>query len=235
MSGQLSGAKAIVLSGHGTVFDSAGVVRFAADALGDAVGPLAALWEAKRFEYAWMSQLTGRRTDLWQLTGEALDHALTALRLPANPLLRARLMQGMLQAPPFADVRPALVALREARCGPIALLSNASVSMLTAAAKAGDLYPLFDALLSAEPTGSFKPAPPVYALAASRFGVAPAEILYVSAHAWDVAGAASAGLTAVWLDRSRHGRGEFAWAPPAAVIASLADLPALVAHTARAA
>ncbi|WP_114374557.1 haloacid dehalogenase type II [Elioraea thermophila] len=235
MSGSLAGAKAIVLSGHGTVFDSAGAVRFAADALGEATGPLAALWEAKRFEYAWMSQLTGRRTDLWELTGEALDHAMSALGLPANPLLRARLMQGMLQAPPFPDVRPALVALREARGRPLALLSNASVSMLVAAAKAGGLYALFDALLSAEPTGSFKPAPAVYALAPARFGLAPADILYVSAHPWDVAGAASAGLTAVWLDRARRGRGEFAWAPPAAVIASLADLPALVSDTARAA
>ena len=235
MTGIVAGAKAIVLSGHGTVFDGAGAVRFAADALGEATGPLAALWEAKRFEYTWMSQLTGRRTDLWELTGEALDHAMSALGLPANPLLRARLMQGMLQAPPFPDVRPALTALREARGRPLALLSNASVSMLVAAAKAGDLYALFDALLSAEPTGSFKPAPQVYALAPARFGLAPADVLYVSAQPWDVAGAASAGLTAVWLDRARRGRGEFAWAPPAAVITSLAELPALLCDTARAA
>ena len=234
MSSRLAAARAVVFSGYGTVFDSIGAVLRAQDALGDKAGPLARLWQAKRFEYAWLSTITGRRIDLWEITGEALDHALAATGFGRNPLLRARLMQGQLQAPPFPDIRPVLQTLKQTRGRPVGLLSNASTTMLTAAAKAGELYPLFDALISAEATGLFKPAPEVYALAPARFGVAPAEIAYVSAHPWDVAGAATAGLSAIWLNRE-GARGEFIWAPPVETIATPETLPALLAGTAEAA
>jgi 2-haloacid dehalogenase len=234
MSDALAAARAVVFAGYGTVFDSIGAVLRAEDALGDNAGALARLWQAKRFEYAWISTITGRRIELWEITGEALDHALAAAGFGKNPLLRARLMQGQLQAPPFPDIRPVLEALKRARSCQIGLLSNASATMLTAAVKAGGLYPLFDALISAEPTGLFKPAPEVYALAPARFGLAPAEIAYVSAHPWDVAGAAAAGLSAVWLNRE-GGRGEFAWAPAVATIATPEALPALLAGAAEAA
>lgn len=234
MSERLAAARAVVFSGYGTVFDSIGAVLRAEDALGDKAGPLARLWQTKRFEYAWLSTITGRRIDLWEVTGEALDHALAAMGFGRNALLRARLMQGQLQAPPFADIRPVLQALKRTRGRQVGLLSNASVTMLTAAVKAGELYPLFDALISAEPTGLFKPAPEVYALAPARFGVAPAEIAYVSAHPWDVAGAAAAGLSAIWLNRD-GARGEFAWAPPVETITAPEALPSLLAGTADAA
>jgi 2-haloacid dehalogenase len=228
MSAAFEGIRAVVLSGHGTVFDSTAAVRAAADALDGRADALAALWAAKRFEYAWIATATGRRTELWEITGEALDHAMAALGFGQNRLLRARLMQGLLQAPPFADAKPALAALAGNRLRPLALLTNASAMMATAAAKAGEVFGLFDALLSAEPTGVFKPSPAVYQLAPARFGIAPAEIAYVSAHAWDVAGAALAGMRSVWLNRA-GAVPEFAWAPPASVIVSLAELPGLLA------
>lgn len=234
MSDRLAATRAVVFSGYGTVFDSIGAVLRAADVLGAKAGPLARLWQAKRFEYAWLSTIVGRRIDLWEVTGEALDHALAATGFGRNPLLRARLMQGQLQAPPFPDIRAVLQALKSTRGRQVGLLSNASVTMLTAAVKAGDLYPLFHALISAEPTGLFKPAPEVYALAPGRFGVAPAEIAYVSAHPWDVAGATAAGLTAIWLNRGRA-RAEFAWAPAVETITTPEALPALLAGTAEAA
>ena len=234
MTGALGPIRAVVLSGHGTVFDSTAAVRAAAAALGGRAETLAALWAQKRFEYAWIATATGRRTELWEITGEALDHAMAATGFGQDRLLRARLMQGLLQAPPFPDARPALAALAGNRARPLALLTNASSMMATAAAKAGEVFGLFDALLSAEATGVFKPSPVVYQLAPARFGLAPAEIAYVSAQAWDVAGATLAGMRAVWLNRA-GATPEFAWAPPAAVIRSLAELPGLVEAAQRAA
>jgi 2-haloacid dehalogenase len=227
MSPELASVRAVVLSGHGTVFDGTAAVRAAADALNGKAEQLAALWAAKRFEYAWIATLTGRKTELWQITGEALDHALAALGFGQNRLLRARLMQGLLQAPPFPDAKPALAALAGNRARPLALLTNASAMMATATAKAGEVFSLFDALLSAEPTGLFKPNQAVYQLASARFGIAPAEIAYVSAHPWDIAGATVAGMRTIWLNRT-GAVAEFAWAPPSTVITSLAALPGLL-------
>lgn len=226
MTVDLAAVRAIVLSGHGTVFDSTAAVLYAADALEGRAEALASIWAAKRFEYAWIATATGRKTELWQITGEALDHAMAALGFGQNRLLRARLMQGLLQAPPFPDAKPALAALAGNRQRPLGLLTNASLMMATATAKAGELFGLFDALISAEPTGVFKPSQLVYQLAPARFGIAPGEIAYVSAHPWDVAGATLAGMRTVWLNRT-GAVPEFAWAPPAAVIRSLGELPGL--------
>ena len=50
--------------------------------------------------------------------------------------------------------------------------------------------------------GVWKPAPGSYAYAARACGVAPAQMLLVAVHPWDVDGALRAGLAGCWLDRS---------------------------------
>lgn len=215
----------VAFAGYGTLFDLDGAVGFAADRLGAAAAPLAALWRAKGFEYATLSTLVGRAADAWSTTGEALDHALAALAI-AEPLLRARLMQAALQAPLYPDAAPALAALEAAR-RKRALLTNASPTMATALAKAGGIYPAFDAILSTEAFAARKPQPAAYAPLAERFGIAPAQVLYVSAQAWDVAGAAQAGFASVWLNRA-GAPAEYAWARPRASIASLGELATLL-------
>lgn len=216
---------AIALAGQGTVFDQHAAVAHEAAALGAAAPTLPALWQAKCFEYAMLGALAGRHADFWTITGEALDHAM-AMHGIGDPLLRTRLMQAVLQAPLFPDVAPALAALH-ALGRKLLLLTNASPIMAIAQAKACGLFTTFDALLSTEPSGAVKPQPAAYALAPKQVNAQPHQVLFVSANAWDVAGAAQAGLTAVWLNRASVAP-EYAWAPRAAAIGSLAELPTLL-------
>lgn len=220
-----SDIRVVALAGNATLFDIAGATAFAADQLGGRAAAVASLWQAKIIEYAALSAQIGRAADAWSITGEALDHALAALSV-ADPLLRARLMQAALQAPVFPDVAAALAGIAASR-RKLALLTNASRSMATALAKAGGIYAAFDALLSADEAGVRKPAAAAYALLTERFATAPASVLFVSANAWDVAGAARAGLAAVWLNRA-GAPPEYAWALPRATIGSLAELPGLL-------
>ncbi|MGC9131982.1 MAG: HAD family hydrolase, partial [Pyrobaculum sp.] len=60
----------------------------------------------------------------------------------------------------------------------------------------------FAAILSAEEAGVFKPSPRIYGLVA-RLGVQLGEAALVSSNPWDAAGAANAGLVAVYVNR--HG------------------------------
>jgi len=214
-----------LFAGFGTLFDLAGAVGRCADALGAKAGPLAALWQAKQFEYAWLSTLLGRRVDCWHVSAEALDHAMAVMGL-ADPLLRARLMQSMLSPPAFADAAAGIAAAKQAGLQ-IGLRSNGSITMQIAATKAAGLYQNFDALLPADRAGVFKPHPNAYAQALERFGVAAESVLYVSASAWDVAGAANAGFHAVWLNRA-GASAEHRWAPPAAELSTLEDLARLL-------
>jgi 2-haloacid dehalogenase len=159
------------------------------------------------------------------MTGEALDHAL-AMHGATDALLRARLMQAMLQPPAFTDAPPALAALR-ATGRRLALLTDTSSIMVISQTKSAKVFAAFDALLTTAAAGAVKPQAEAYRLVAQRFGVEAPRVLYASAQAWDVAGAAAAGLTTVWVNRAGDPP-EHAWAPPAATVASLTELALLL-------
>ena len=59
----------------------------------------------------------------------------------------------------------------------------------------------FEATLSVEDAGVWKPAAGSYRWAAERCGVEPAAMMLVAVHPWDVDGAHRAGLRSVWVNR----------------------------------
>src|SRR6516162_7416342 len=92
----LAGVQACVFDAYGTLFDFASAARGCADVLGDGIDQLTALWRDKQLQYTWLRALQERHADFWQVTGDALDFALRALRL-TDPGLRERLMQHYLR------------------------------------------------------------------------------------------------------------------------------------------
>ena len=108
-----------------------------------------------------------------------------------------------------------------------ATLSNGHVALLVDLARHGDLR--FDAILSAELAGAYKPARQVYLRAAELLAVAPAELMLVAAHPFDLEGARGAGLQTAFVDRPlEHGEGSPARSDPDADV-SVASLPELAA------
>jgi 2-haloacid dehalogenase len=194
-------------------------------ALGDRWQPLAELWRAKQLQYTWLRALMGRHADFWQVTGDALDFALASLRLP-DAGLRARLMEAYERLAAYPEARGALERLRGAGLR-LAILSNGSPRMLSAAAASAGLSALLDHVLSVEEVGVYKPHPAVYRLAVDRLALPPEAILFVSANGWDAHGARCAGLRVAWCNRAGQPP-ERLPSPPDAEIASLAELPALV-------
>lgn len=59
----------------------------------------------------------------------------------------------------------------------------------------------FDSIITAERAGLYKPHPDTYRLGLGELGVAPADCLFVAGSAYDLAGAAAAGLTVFWHNR----------------------------------
>lgn len=198
-AGSGSGIAACVFDAYGTVFDVNAPVRRLTASLGDKAEPLTRLWRTRQLEYTWLRSLMQTYADFWQVTGEALDYALAALQI-ADPVLRARLMELYLAIDPWPDARPVLESLKAAGL-PTAILSNGSPTMLTAAVDTSNFYALLDAVLSVDAVKTYKPAPQVYQLACTRFGLAPERIAFVSANGWDAAGAAQFGFTVFRLNR----------------------------------
>jgi 2-haloacid dehalogenase len=66
----------------------------------------------------------------------------------------------------------------------------------------------------------------VYALVTDRFGIAPAEVAFVSSNRWDVMGATAFGFRCVWVNRASAPE-EYAEFAPVAVVRDLASLTTL--------
>jgi 2-haloacid dehalogenase len=223
MAAPLAGVRAVVFDAYGTLFDVASAAERTRDLLGDRATPLAELWRQKQLQYTWLRALMGRHADFWQVTGEALDYSLDALRIE-TPDLRRRLMEAYERIGPCADARESLSRLKAARLK-IAILSNGAPRMLAAAVRSAGLDDLVGDILSVEAVGVYKPHPSVYQLAVDRLGVWPAELGFVSANGWDAWGAKAAGLRVAWCNRSGLPR-ERLGAGPDVELASLTELPA---------
>jgi 2-haloacid dehalogenase len=221
----LTGIKACVFDAYGTLFDFAAAARACRDVLGDAAEPLSALWRDKQLQYTWLRAAQDRHADFWQVTGDALDFTLEKLRLD-RPGLRERLMGLYLALDPFPEVPAVLKALRDAGFV-TAILSNGTPGMLDAAVAAAGLGGMFDAVMSVEEVGVFKPARRVYRLAVDRLGCPAAAIAFQSSNAWDAHAASAFGMRVVWCNRYCAGRERLPGAPDCE-IASLGELPRLL-------
>ena len=222
---KLQGIEACVFDAYGTLFDVNSAARSAQDSLGEKWQPLAELWRAKQLQYTWLRGLAGHHADFWQVTGDALDFALSTLKLD-DPALRARLMNLYLILSAYPEVPDTLNRLKAAGMK-LAVLSNGTPAMLAAALANAGITDLFDAILSVEEVKIYKPHPSVYGLACSRLKVAASRICFLSSNGWDAYSAKGFGFRALWCNRFGQAP---EWIPetPDAQITTLAELPDIV-------
>jgi 2-haloacid dehalogenase len=145
--------------------------------------------------------------DLDSLQRETLAEvtARRGVTLPAG--VAEALVQGWRRLQPWPDSREGLLALRTRHL--TATLSNGHLALLADLLKFGDLR--FDAVLSAQLAGSYKPEPAVYQEALRLLDCPPQEAGMVAAHAGDLEAAAALGLRPIFVHRPLE------WGPGPAV------------------
>lgn len=215
-----------VFDAYGTLFDVDAAAR--ESAVPDDIWPaLSGDWRRKQLEYSWLRTVAGAHVDFWQLTQDALDWAMAARGL-ADAGLREELLGLYLRLAPFPEVTAVLQELR-AREMPLAILSNGSRHMLNEAVRGAGYDGLFDAVLSVDDVGAFKPARAVYDMVGAQFGTDPRDVLFVSSNGWDICSGAAYGFRTLWLNRAGappdrlHGRPE----------AEARDMTGLLSHLER--
>lgn len=229
MTIKLPDVQACVFDAYGTLFDVNSAARTAALAKSDLLGEkwqlLAELWRAKQLQYTWLRGLAGNHADFWQVTGDALDFALSTLRLN-DPDLRTRLMDLYMVLGAYPDVPDTLKRLK-AKGMKLAILSNGTPAMLAAAATNAGIANLLDAILSVEQVKVYKPHPSVYGLVCQAFNVDAAQVCFISSNGWDAYSAKAFGLRVLWCNRFGQAEERIPDTPDAQ-IATLAELPDIV-------
>lgn len=223
----LTGIEACVFDAYGTLFDVSSVARGAQDELGASWQALSDLWRMKQLQYTWLRGLSGQHADFWQVTGDALDFAMASIGI-ADSGLRNRLMDLYLRISAYPEVKETLCRLKASGVK-LAILSNGTPAMLSSAVDNANLGGLFDAVLSVEEVGVFKPHSSVYQLAVDRLAVAPKQICFISSNGWDAFSSKAFGFHVLWCNR-------FAQVPeripevPDGEILDLSELPDWLAY-----
>jgi 2-haloacid dehalogenase len=192
--------QACVFDAYGTLLDLNGAMAPVAARLGDRAAQLLEVWRARQLQYTWLRSLMVRHADFAQVTSDALEYACATLGA-CDAELQPMLLDAFYHLPAYPDAGPLLRTLRRGGLK-TAVLSNGTPAMLEAGLVAAGLRTLLDAVLSVEQVQTYKPSPAVYHLASAGLHVAPQAVAFVSANAWDAAGAASAGLHVIWINRT---------------------------------
>jgi len=191
--------KALVFDAYGTLFDIHSLDEQLSHYYGEKANDLSIIWRRKQLEYTWLRSAMDRYQPFSVVTMEALEFATTHLGLELEEEIKEDLMARYFTLSAFAEVAECLKILSENNN--LAVLSNANFEMLEGAIGFNRLEPYLHQVFSVDSIKIFKPDPRVYQLAVDGLKVPKQEIAFISGNTWDVAGAKSFGLKAIWLNR----------------------------------
>jgi 2-haloacid dehalogenase len=161
------------------------------------------LWRVRQFEYGWLRTMSGRYADFWQVTGDALSFAATALKLDLTSAKRSRLMDAYRRLGCWPDVPAVLRSLKSAGLR-LAFLSNMTAELLESGIRNSGLDGMFEHVVSTDRVRACKPDPRAYRMALDAFGLKREEILFSAFAGWDAAGAKSFGYPTFWVNRQNQ-------------------------------
>jgi 2-haloacid dehalogenase len=163
---------------------------------------LAELWFAALLRDGFARTAAGESERFAVLAESGLQVVLHGLELdrPLNAAV-AHILDGFAALSVHPDVPDGVRALK-ARGLRLVTMSNGAAAVAEKLLDAAGLRGEFEHVLSVEDAGVWKPAPGSYGYVAGVCGVAPADLLMVAVHPWDLDGAARAGLRTAWIDRT---------------------------------
>ena len=215
--------KTLAFDIYGTLIDTNGVAEALAQHTSDPLS-FARLWRAKQLEYSFRRGLMKRYVDFAECTRQALVYTAAYYAINLKDADQDALMGVYGKLPAFADVTTALADLR-ALGYPMFAFSNGAAAVVTELLRQADLGAYFDKVVSVEAVASFKPDPAVYAHFLAQAGSQAEETYLVSSNPFDVLGALSFGMQAIWIKREPKAIFD-PWAmEPAATLSDLTELP----------
>jgi 2-haloacid dehalogenase len=189
---------------------------------------LAGVWFASLLRDGFALTAAGS-TEAFARIGEEALRGLLATEDLSRELDEAvgHVMSGFMRLRLHPDVADAVRSLRDMGLR-LVTLSNGSTRVAEALLTAGGVRDEFEALMSVEEVGVWKPGRAAYEHAARRCGTEVGALMLVAAHPWDIDGAARAGLSTAWVNRGGRPYPAYFTGPTVAVTA-LTELPARLA------
>lgn len=173
--------------------------------VGAAIGgreDLLPLWFSTMLHYSLVVSATGEYDSFGNIGAAALQMVAEINGIDITEKeARTAIVTPLRSLPAHPEVEEGLVALKE-KGYKLVTLTNSSLKGVQTQLKNANLSQYFDANLSIESVGVFKPHLSTYEWAIKELGVNKNEALMVAAHGWDIAGADKAGLQTAFVRRT---------------------------------
>ena len=215
---------------YGTLIDTTGVATYLKELVGDRAEELTRRWRDKQLEYSFRRGLMQNFEDFSVCTRQALDFCCAELGIDLTEENRKLLLESYRTLPAFPDACAALPLLRQSGCHLYAFSNGRADDVLNLLQHAGIDQFFLDIVTTGE-IKSFKPNPGVYAHFLRRAKASGHESWLISGNPFDVIGAISAGMRSAWVRRSPNKPFDPWEIQPTTTIASLKDLPSVIAPT----
>jgi len=215
--------KTLAFDVYGTLIDTSGVFARLQQLVGGRAESFTELWRSKQLEYSFRRGLMQNYADFSVCTRQALVFCCQALQAEIADPDREDLLKSYRMLPAFADAKTGLGKLQETDLRLFAF-SNGRADDVRSLLEHAQIDRFFTGVVSCDEIMSFKPNPAVYAHFLRRADASGSEAWMISSNPFDVIGAISAGMRAVWVKRSNRAVFDPWGVEPTLTIASLADL-----------
>ncbi|MCH7661754.1 MAG: haloacid dehalogenase type II [Euryarchaeota archaeon] len=155
------------------------------------------------------SLVEGPHTPFKEISRRAFVYRLEQADVPVDHDRVRGVLDAWRDLEPYPDVEPALSRLGEEYT--LVGLSNGDPDMLAAVESSFETE--LDGVISVAESGAYKPDPAPYRLLCERFGVAPHEVAFVSAHTFDIVGAKAVGMRGAFVNRHDNPYGSWLHQP----------------------
>jgi 2-haloacid dehalogenase len=162
-----------------------------------------ALWFELFMQYCFVDNAIAQFNDFASIARATMEMTAGAFKKEVTGRDIDEVLELLKQLPVHEGVQEGLSALNDMGLR-IAALTNSPEATVCERMERTGLISYFEQVLSAEHVGEYKPSRKVYAWAAKKLDVAAADILMVSTHGWDVAGAQNAGMQTAYMRQPRQ-------------------------------
>lgn len=189
---------------------------------------LARLWFATLLRDGFALTAAGAQRSFAEIGVTALRTVLHGVELNRDlDAAISHVMDGFAKLTVHPDVPEGVRKLR--RSGRrLVTLTNGSVGVSERLFGVAGIREEFEALLSVEDAGAWKPARASYEYAAHTCGTSLADMLLIAVHPWDIDGAARAGMATAWINRDGSSYPEI-FMSPTLTAGTLTDLAEKIA------
>lgn len=207
---------------YGTLINPHGVVTELQRLVGPTAVDFSICWREKQLEYSFRRGLMQDYVNFETCTRQALEYTIQKYAVEIADSERAKLLALYGELPAFPEVTEALDELSKTGLRLFAF-SNGSADTVDNLLKHAGIRQYFQGVISVNEIQSFKPNPETYAYFIRAAEAAPANTWLVSSNPFDVIGAKTAGLHALWIQRDTKTVFDPWSIQPNAVVKSLAE------------